>query len=148
MKRLGHIQQVSILGQQKVAGFWSQVGSKKCFIFCEIRDTCIRGYWNQTKFPTHTQSTMAKRGLTNRANVHTPMWKSWQNSNRSNNFGCNWTSFHNYSNKIIKLKKADGRGSGATRVETSNRIPFLTLVKSFKQSSFILSQQTFISKYM
>ena len=46
---------------------------------------------------SHTQSMVAKRGRTNRANVHnTPMWKSrlntaWQNSNRSSNFDCNWT---------------------------------------------------------
>ena len=26
---------------------------------------------------SHTQSMVAKRGLTNRANIHTPMWKMW-----------------------------------------------------------------------
>ena len=46
---------------------------------------------------SHTQSMVAKRGLTNRANVHTQMWKNrlkqhGRNSNRSSIFGCNWTS--------------------------------------------------------
>ena len=29
---------------------------------------------------SHTQSMVAKSGLTNRANVHTPMWKSLKHS--------------------------------------------------------------------
>ena len=49
----------------------------------EIRGTCIRDCWNQTKFPlqkvhVHVHVCMymvAERcGLTNRANVHTPTW--------------------------------------------------------------------------
>ena len=34
---------------------------------------CTHGYWNQTKFPIHKVCIVAKRGLTNRANIHTPM---------------------------------------------------------------------------
>ena len=54
------------------------------------------------------QNMVAKRGLTNRANVHTPMWKKSiknterQNSNRSSNFGCNWISFHQRKKKKTK----------------------------------------------
>ena len=41
-----------------------------------IRTQCIRGYWNQTNTQiSHTQSVVAKRGRTNRANVHTPYVK-------------------------------------------------------------------------
>ena len=50
---------------------------------------------------SHIQSMVAKRGLTNRANVFTPMWKSClkqhaalKKSNRSSNFGYSCTSFH------------------------------------------------------
>ena len=42
-----------------------------------------------TRFPI-IQSMAAKRGVTNRANVHIPM----HGRNPSSNFGCNWTSFH------------------------------------------------------
>ena len=73
-----------LLGPQKVSGFWSSVGFKigagtrlffghlfppffgptgKYVIHCIRRDQIV-------------QSTVAKRGLTNRANVHTPMWTS------------------------------------------------------------------------
>ena len=61
---------------KKVSGFWSQVGLNigavmRPFFFSflpisEIRDTCIPGYWSHTKFTIHK---VAKRGLTNRANV-------------------------------------------------------------------------------
>ena len=34
----------------------------------------VHSYWNQTKCPIH-KSIVAKRGHTNQAKVHTPMWK-------------------------------------------------------------------------
>ena len=60
---------------------------------------------------------VAKRGRTDRANVHTPyvtkLFKTvWQNSNRSSNFGCNWTSFHSNKNNN---KNADARVWGNPR---------------------------------
>ena len=75
--------------KEKVSGFKLYIGQlhNQCsytlvlflaiFLFLpttEIRDTCIHGYWNQTKFPIH-KSMVAKRGHTNLANVHTPIWK-------------------------------------------------------------------------
>ena len=64
---------------------------------------------------SHTPSMVAKRGLTNQANVHTP--KSFktarQNTNWSSNFGCSWTSFH--SNQKIKIKNVDAQVWGDTR---------------------------------
>ena len=65
---------------KKVSGFWSSVGLKIGTVACfclffanrEIRDTYIVS--SGTTFPM--QSMVAKRGLTNHANVHTHMWKS------------------------------------------------------------------------
>ena len=48
----------------------NQCGDALLFVFSNLflphrerRDTCIHGYWNQTKFPIHM---VAKRGRTNR----------------------------------------------------------------------------------
>ena len=65
---------LSVSGQ-KVSGFWSSVGFKIGAVtrfVPPIRDTCIRGDQNISQI----QSMVANRGLTNQANVHTPMWKS------------------------------------------------------------------------
>ena len=49
---------------------------------------------------SHTQSLVAKRGLTNQANVHTPVCKSCLKTQHGRNpidpaiLGCSWTSFH------------------------------------------------------
>ena len=99
---------------KKVSCFWSSVGFKIGTVmhiffrpFFYFYFFCQQGNIHGDQI-SHTQSMVAKRGLTNRANVHTPMWKSHlntarQNSNRSSNYGCNWTSSH--SNKKIEEKK-------------------------------------------
>ena len=49
------------------------------FIFLppsDIQDFCKRRYWNQTKFPIH-KVWWLREASHNRANIHTPMWKSW-----------------------------------------------------------------------
>ena len=68
--------------KNKVSGFWSSVGFKIGAVlrFCfrpsfilasrEIRDTF---YTRGPNFPFNIQTMAAKRGLTNEANVHTPM---------------------------------------------------------------------------
>ena len=73
----------------------------------EIRDTRLL----EPDQISHTQSMVAKRGHTNQANVHTPTWKS---SNQSSNFGCNF-------GKKSKLKMPTGRAE-TTRAETRNWI--------------------------
>ena len=67
--------------EKKVSGFWSSVGFKivaamrffsgHLFIYVYVIH-CIRR--DQI---SHVQSMVAKRCLTNRANVHTPMWKRY-----------------------------------------------------------------------
>ena len=97
---------------------------------------CIRG--DQI---SDVQSMAAKRGLTNRANVHTPMWKprtARQNSSRSSNLCFNWTSFHAKQNKI----KMRARGSEAT---TTNC--YISVLKFYKKvrhnnSCFLQNEST------
>ena len=65
---------------------------------------------------SHTQIMVAKRGLTNRADVYVKMSlknTARQNSNRSSNFGCNWTLFHSKKNKK-KISNADAQLWGDT----------------------------------
>ena len=75
---------------------------------------------------SHTQSTEAKRGLTDRANAHTGPKIARQNSNRASNLSCNWTSFHSKNTRKLKMLT---HGSKAKRAETRNRgRPFLALL--------------------
>ena len=60
------------------------------------------------------QSTVAKRGLTNRANVHTPMWKSRLKTQHGRILAA---IGHHFTAKIFKTPT---RGSEATHVETRN----------------------------
>ncbi len=62
---------------------------------------------------SYTQSMVAKRDLTNRANVHT-IRKTQRSRIPINpaNFGCNWTSFHSQKNET---KNADTQGWGDSR---------------------------------
>ena len=74
---MGNVQTLHTKTRGKLASFWSSVGLKIgaltrffstiffCFANREIRDTLCGEHIS------HIQSTMAKRGLTERANVHT-----------------------------------------------------------------------------
>ena len=62
---------------KKVSGYWSSVGFKigavRHFFFCFFSTgKYVMQVYAATKFPI-IQSMVAKRGLTNRAKVHTPM---------------------------------------------------------------------------
>ena len=88
---------------QKVFGFWSKSVQWRFFSpTSEVRDTCIRGYWNQTKFTIHKAWWLRDAAQSGKRS-HPYVKKSFkntarQNSNRSSNFGCNWTSFHSQNN--------------------------------------------------
>ena len=79
------------------------------------KGTQKRYYWNQTKFPilwwlreaAQIGQTFIPRS--EKVVLHTV----WQNSNRSSNFVCNWTSFHSKTN-LIKTENAEERVCGDT----------------------------------
>ena len=80
---------ITVLHKPYLVSSWYQLSR-------EILTSQVLSFWNQTKCPIH--SMVAERGRTNWAKFHTPtcMWKNLfktrQNSNRSSNFCCNWTS--------------------------------------------------------
>ena len=121
--------------KKKVSPLWSSVGFKIgamirffCSFFVLFGDLfffilflpmgkyvihCIRG--DQI---SHEQTMVAKRGLTNRANVHTPMWKSrlFQSIQQF------WLQLDIVSFKKIRNKlKMPMCGSESARAETRNR---------------------------
>ena len=56
---------------------------------------------------SHLQSMVAKRGLTNRANVRITS-RLKHSTAESSNFGCNWTSFHSPASPPPKKKNVCG----------------------------------------
>ena len=85
-------------------------------------------HWNQTKFPI-IQSMVAKRGLTNRSNVHNPMWektlKTQQGIISIDPATLIQQSIQQSKQKRKRKLKMPTRWSEATRAETRNRIPFV-----------------------
>ena len=102
-----------LIGHKKVSGFWSSVGFKSgalmhffflvIFFFGQQGNTWSCDTWRihvHGDHISHIPRMVAKRGLTNQANVHIPLWKS-RLTYLSSNFGCNWTSFRSQKNKKI-----------------------------------------------
>ena len=79
---------------------------------------------------SHIQSMVAKRGLTNWPNVHTPVKKS----NQSSNFACNWTSFHS---TIFFFTNADARVRGGTRGDQKPETSFFGLRVKYKPNPLV-----------
>ena len=120
-----------VSGHQSASKSVQKCAWKKKLASREIRDTL---YMREPNFP-YIQSMVAKGGLTNQANVHTPMWKSHLKHNRSSNFGCNWTSFHSKKNKKLTMLM---RWSEVTRAETRNRRLFWGLTRKYWKYSKII----------
>ena len=69
---------ISVHKANKVSGFWSCRLQNRCgdalfYFFCQIVKYLIHVDAVIGTRPNYTQSMVAKRGLTNRANIHTPM---------------------------------------------------------------------------